>query len=45
MKVAHRGFPDPLHPNQAGYEKWAAVLRRALSRSLADRGDRAPVSP
>ena len=25
-------FPDLLHPNAAGYEKWARALRPALSR-------------
>jgi lysophospholipase L1-like esterase len=36
-------FPDLLHPNKAGYEKWASLLRPALADALfADAGaDRA----
>lgn len=29
-------FPDLLHPNRAGYDKWAAALRPVLARVLAD---------
>jgi lysophospholipase L1-like esterase len=29
-------FPDLLHPNKSGYDKWAAALRPVLARVLTD---------
>jgi lysophospholipase L1-like esterase len=31
-------FPDLLHPNAAGYAKWAMVLRPALAKVRSDGG-------
>jgi lysophospholipase L1-like esterase len=38
-------FPDLLHPNKAGYDRWAGLLRPALARALGPPARTRPAGP